>query len=191
VDYGERDSVSSTWIVRDASGNEYKPDDYLETFSVFVKENPEKIVAISILLDRPQEWSTDALEELKKKLESSQQRFTLENLQRAHAIKYSKALVDIISMIKHAASEEEALLTAEERVSNAFTRVTMGKSFTTDQLLWLERIKAHLIANLSIDKEDFDYIPVFADYGGWNKANRVFEGELTTLISEFNRAVAA
>ncbi|MBP1908445.1 type I restriction-modification enzyme R subunit C-terminal domain-containing protein [Methanolobus bombayensis] len=191
VDYGERDAVSSTWIVRDASGNEYKPDDYLEMFSEFVKENPEKISAISILLNRPQEWSTDALEELKKKLESSQQRFTVENLQRAHEVKYSKALVDIISMIKHAASEEEALLTAEERVSNAFSKVTMGKSFTTDQLLWLERIKAHLIANLSIDKEDFDYIPVFADHGGWNRANRVFEGELITLISEFNRAVAA
>jgi type I restriction enzyme R subunit len=191
VDYGERDSVSSTWIVRDASGNEYKPDDYLELFSVFVKENPEKIAAISILLDRPQEWSTDALEELKRKLESSQQRFTVENLQRAHEIKYSKALVDIISMIKHAASEEEALLTAQERVGNAFYKVTEGKSFTADQLLWLDRIRAHLIANLSIDKEDFDYIPVFADYGGWNKANRVFEGQLVTLITEFNRAVAA
>jgi type I restriction enzyme R subunit len=191
VDYGERDSVSSTWIVRDASGNEYKPDDYLELFSVFVKENPEKIAAISILLDRPQEWSTDALEELKRKLESSQQRFTVENLQRAHEIKYSKALVDIISMIKHAASEEEALLTAQERVGNAFYKVTEGKSFTADQLLWLDRIRAHLIANLSIDKEDFDYIPVFADYGGWNKANRVFEDQLVTLITEFNRAVAA
>nr|WP_321498657.1 DEAD/DEAH box helicase family protein [uncultured Methanolobus sp.] len=191
VDYGTSDEVSSTWIVRDASGNEYKPDDYLELFSGFVKENPEKIAAISILLDRPQEWSTDALEELKQKLESSQQRFTVENLQRAHAIKYNKALVDIISMIKHAAHEEEALFTAEERVSNAFAKVTTGKSFTVDQFLWLERIKSHLIANLSIDKEDFDSIPVFVDYGGWTKANRVFENELVNLMSDFNRAVAA
>ena len=67
----------------------------------------------------------------------------------------------------------------------------MGKDFTSDQRLWLDRIRSHLIANLSIDKEDFEYIPVFSDYGGWNKANRVFEGKLSTLISEFNRAVAA
>ena len=106
-------------------------------------------------------------------------------------MKYNKALVDIISMIKHAAREEESLLTAEERVSRAFEKVTMGKSFTSDQQLWLERIKSHLVANLSIDKEDFDYIPVFADYGGWNKANRVFAGTLPDLISEFNSAVAA
>lgn len=191
VDYAVRDTVSSTWIVKDAAGNEYKPDDYLTLFSSFVKENSEKIVAISILLDRPQEWNTDALGELKEKLESSQQRFTVENLQRAHKEKYNKALVDIISMIKHAAHEEESLLTAEERVSLAFGRVTKGKEFTQEQLLWLGRIKSHLISNLSIDKEDFEYIPVFSDYGGWNKANRVFEGQLSTLISEFNRAVAA
>ncbi len=191
VDYAIRDVVSSTWIVRDAAGKEYKPDDYLSIFSDFVKENSEKIAAIGILLDRPQEWNTDALGELKEKLESSQQRFTIENLQRAHKEKYNKALVDIISMIKHAAREEESLLTAEERVSLAFDRVTVGKDFTSDQRLWLDRIRSHLIANLSIDKEDFEYIPVFSDYGGWNKANRVFEGKLSTLISEFNRAVAA
>jgi type I restriction enzyme R subunit len=191
VDYAIRDVVSSTWIVRDAAGKEYKPDDYLSIFSEFVKENSEKIAAIGILLDRPQEWNTDALGELKEKLESSQQRFTIENLQRAHKEKYNKALVDIISMIKHAAREEESLLTAEERVSLAFDRVTVGKDFTPDQRLWFDRIRSHLIANLSIDKEDFEYIPVFSDYGGWNKANRVFEGKLSTLISEFNRAVAA
>lgn len=191
VDYAIRDVVSSTWMVRDTAGKEYKPDDYLSIFSDFVRENSEKIAAIGILLDRPQDWNTDALGELKEKLESSQQRFTIENLQRAHKEKYNKALVDIISMIKHAAREEESLLTAEERVSLAFDRVSMGKDFTPDQRLWLDRIRSHLIANLSIDKEDFEYIPVFSDYGGWNKANRVFEGKLSTLISEFNRAVAA
>jgi type I restriction enzyme R subunit len=191
VDYAIRDVVSSTWIVRDAAGNEYKPKDYLSIFSEFVKENSEKIAAISILLDRPHDWNTEALGDLKEKLESSQQRFTIENLQRAHKVSYNKALVDIISMIKHAAREEESLLTAEERVNLAFDRVTVGKHFTPDQHLWLDRIRSHLIANLSIDKEDFEYIPVFSDYGGWNKANRVFEGQLSTLISEFNRAVAA
>jgi type I restriction enzyme R subunit len=191
VDYETEDEVSSTWVIRDAAGNEYKPADYLDLFSEYVKENSEKITAISILLDRPQDWSTDALGELKEKLESSQQRFTLENLQRAHNVKYNKALVDIISMIKHASNEEESLLTSEERINLAFDRVVGVKYFSPTQHLWLERIKSHLIANLSIDKEDFDYIPVFADYGGWNRANGIFDGELPNLIIEFNQAVAA
>ena len=32
--------------------------------------------------------------------------------------------------------------------------------------------------NLSIDRDDFDDVPVFADRGGWGRANRVFDGEL-------------
>lgn len=191
MDNVTQDEVSSTWLVRDAAGNEYKPSDYLNIFSEFVKDNSEKIAAINILLDRPQDWGTDALGELKEILESSQQRFTIENLQRAHKVTYNKALVDIISMIKHAAREEESLLTSKERVNRAFNRVMGGNSFTVDQHLWLDRIRSHLVANLSIDKEDFDSIPVFADYGGWNRANRAFEGELPNLISEFNKAVAA
>jgi len=191
VDYETQDTVSSTWAIRDTAGNELRPDDYLILFSNFVKDNPERIAAISILLDRPQDWSTDALGELKEKLQSSQQRFTIENLQRAHEVRYNKALVDIISMIKHAAHEEESLLTSEERVERAFDQVMEGKYFSPAQHLWLDRIKSHLIANLSIDKEDFDYIPVFADYGGWNRANGIFEGELPNLIIEFNQAVAA
>ncbi len=191
VDYTTQDTVSSTWVVRDASGNELKPADYLAQFSQFVKENPEKIAAIGILLDRPQEWGTDALSELKQKLETTQQRFTPENLQRAYSVQYRKALVDIISIVKHAARSEEELFTADERVARAFEKVTAGKTFTAEQQIWLDRIRAHLTANLSIDKEDFDIIPVFADHGGWRPADRIFAHELTGLLKEFNEAVAA
>lgn len=190
VDYSTQDEVSSTWVVRDFDGNEYKPSDYLTEFSKFVKENPEKIEAISILLDRPKDWSTDAIGELKHKLAATSQRFTIENLERAHKVQYHKALVDIISMVKHAAREENELLTAEERIIRACEKVTEGKSFTPEQKEWLRRIRAHLIENLSIDKEDFEMIPVFADHGGWGRANKVFDNRLSALIQEFNEAIA-
>ena len=190
VDYGTQDEVSSTWVVRDIHGNEYKPADYLTQFSTFVRENPEQIEAIRILLDRPQEWGTDALAELKHKLAATPQRFTMENLERAHKVQYHKALVDIISMVKHAAAEESELLTAEERIRRACDAVTAGQEFTPEQKVWLKRIRAHLIENLSIDQEDFDIIPVFADHGGWGRANRTFNNELSVLIQKFNEAVA-
>ncbi|MDN7026098.1 DEAD/DEAH box helicase [Methanoculleus sp. FWC-SCC1] len=190
IDYGTQDEVTSTWLVRDAAGEEYKPADYLTQFSRFVRENPEKIEAIRILLDRPQEWGTDALSELKQKLAVTPQRFTPENLERAHRVQYHKALVDIISMVKHAAREENELLTAEERILLACEKVTAGKTFTAEQKDWLKRIRAHLIENLSIDKEDFETIPIFTDHGGWGRANRVFNNQLSALIQEFNEAVA-
>lgn len=191
VDYHTQDEVASTWVVRDSAGQEYRPADYLTLFARFVRENPEEIEAIEILLDRPREWSTDALAELKQKLTATPQRFTIENLQRAHQVHYHKALVDIISMVKHAAREDEELLTAEERVDRAFAAIIDGKIFTDEQSAWLEKIRVHLIQNLSIDEEDFEVIPIFADRGGWGRANRVFDNRLSGLLQELNEAIAA
>jgi type I restriction enzyme R subunit len=191
IDTTTIDTVTSKWLVRDAAGQEYKPEDYLSAFSRFVKENPDHIEAIGILLNRPQEWGTDAIAELKTKLAATPMRFTMDNLQKAHQVRYHKALVDIISMVKHAAREEEALFTAEERVARAFDHVTRGKTFTPEQQAWLGRIREHLTANLSINQEDFEVIPIFIDHGGLRKVSQIFGPQLPTLIQELNEAVAA
>lgn len=189
--YETEDQVSSAWLVRGLDGKEYKPEDYLVAFARFVKENPAKVEAIEILLDRPQEWSTEALEELMKKLSSTSERFTVENLQKAHQVQYHKALVDIISMVKHAAREQEPLYTAAERVRNAFDRLTRGKQFTDEQSQWLQRIREHLVANLTIDKDDFEVVPIFTHFGGWGRANRIFNNQLDDIIRDLNEAIAA
>jgi type I restriction enzyme R subunit len=185
------DEVSSAWIIRDGLGNEYKPEDYLEQFAHFVRDNADQIDAISILLSRPQDWGTDALAELRDRLIAAPQHFTIDNLQRAHASHYNKALVEVISMVKHAAREQEPLLTAQERVERAMAALTSDRQFTAEQQGWLDRIRAHLIENLTIDVDDFDVVPVFYDAGGWGKANKVFGGELPDLLKEINRAIAA
>ncbi len=186
----QEDTVSSTWLVREG-GVEYKPEDYLALFARFVKENAAHIEAIQILLDKPAYWNTEALKELRAKLLTGSPRFTMENLQRAHQLRYDKALVDIISMVKHAASEQNPLLTAEERATNAIARISHGRSFTPEQQQWLDRIRLHLIENLSIDEEDFEIMPTLEGAGGWGKANRVFEGKLRELLSQLNEALAA
>jgi type I restriction enzyme R subunit len=185
------DAVSSEYLIRDGLGNEHKPEDYLEAFAHFVRENPAKVHAIQILLDRPQEWGTKALDELRKKLASTPERFTVDLLQRAHQLRYDKALVDIISMVKHAARDQEPLLTAEERVEKAFQKLTVDKHFTPEQQQWLGRIRRHLVANLSIEQEDFESIPVLAEPGGWKPANLAFDGNLDRFIRFLNEAVAA
>ena len=185
------DTVSSTWLIRGEDGQEYKPEDYLSAFARFVKENPAQIEAIRILLDRPQQWGTDALSELRTKLAATKERFTVDNLQKVHAAAYGKSLVDIISMVKHAAKDEEVLLTAAERVDRALWRMAQGQTFNEEQQLWLDRIRAHLIENLSIDREDFDVIPIFSREGGWGKADKVFKGELLDLIRNLNNHMAA
>lgn len=185
-----KDEVSSSWLVRGSDGKEYKPEDYLTAFARFVEQNPDHIEAIRILQKSPGEWSAHVLSELVEKLKTTPQRFTVENLQRAHQVQYQKALADIISMVKHAANHANPLLTAQERVEQAFARVTDGKTFTAEQTHWLDRIKDHLVQNLSIDEDDFESLPVFARLGGWKKANASFSGKLPELIKSFNEAIA-
>jgi len=191
IAYETEDEVSSEWLVRGLDGKEYKPEDYLAAFARFVKENPAQVEAIEILLDRPQEWGTEALGELRQKLSATTERFTVDNLEKAHRVRYDKALVDIISMVKHAAREQEPLYTAPERVQRAFANVTTGKQFTDEQQKWLERIREHLIVNLSIDKGDFEVIQVFTRFGGWGRANRTFNNQLDNILHDLNEAIAA
>ena len=191
VAYDAEDEVSSKWLLKNGDGVPVKPEDYLEAFERFVRDNAEKVDAIEILLDRPQEWSTDALGELRRKLATAREHFTMDSLQKVHEYRYNKALVDIISMVKHAAREEAPLLTATERVDNAIARVTAGQRFSREQQQWLDRIRQHLIENLTIDAADFDTIPIFEYEGGWARADRAFNGKLKGLLRQINAAMAA
>jgi type I restriction enzyme R subunit len=185
------DTVESEWLIKGAAGREYKPDDYLKAFESFVRDNSAEIEAISILLSRPQAWGSEALRELRETLRQAPEHFTEQNLERAFQVARHKALVDIISMVKWAASEASPLYTAEERVNQAVERVTANKELTEEQAKWIEHIRQHLVANLSIDREDFDAIPVLSARGGWRKANRVFGGELADMLADLNRELVA
>ncbi|HEU4406239.1 MAG TPA: type I restriction-modification enzyme R subunit C-terminal domain-containing protein [Polyangiaceae bacterium] len=189
--HGVIDDVSSALFVRDVHGNQYKPDDYLDAFADFVRENAAHIEAIRILLDRPRDWSAQALAELRAKLASSPYLFTPEKLQKAHEQRYHRALVDIISMVKHAADDAQPLLTAAERVERAFDRVAAGQTFTPEQQKWLDRIREHLRENLSIERDDFDVIPVLTRGGGWPAVRKVFGDRLDGLLHDLNEALAA
>jgi type I restriction enzyme R subunit len=190
VSHTTQDNVSSEWLVKGLDGKEYKPEDYIVAFSEFVKSHEVDIEAIGILLKHPQDWNPEVLNTLRDKLATAPQRFTVENLQKAHEIREKKPLADIISMVKHAANQQNPLLNAAERVNRVIAEITAAQSFTKEQAQWLERIRIHLQENLSIDQEDFESQPVFSDFGGWGRASKIFQGHLPELIRELNRAIA-
>jgi type I restriction enzyme R subunit len=182
---GAEDTVSSEFLLRTSDGRDLKPEDYLIAFERFVKDNPEHIEAINILLNRPRDFRTEQLRELRVKLGSRPERFTEQNLRRV----YHRELADIISMVRHAALNEP-LLDAPERVDRALLQIREGKKFTVEQEKWLQFIRDHLVENLVVEEEDFRLIP-FSRYGGWNKANTVFDGKLKKLLEEINVAMTS
>ncbi|AJZ76192.1 restriction endonuclease subunit R [Candidatus Nitrosotenuis cloacae] len=179
----KEDVAVSEYIFRGTDGTEYKPADYIITFEKFVRKNPDKIEALKILLEKPSQFTTKELSDLRKKLSSRPERFTEDNLRKA----YHSELADIITIIRHAA-EGDPLMTAEEHVERALVVVTKGKKFTQEQQKWLTLIRDHLIKNLVIEQQDFNTIP-FSRYGSWKKADVVFEGKLPKLLTEINTAM--
>jgi len=187
IGYDVVDEVSSEWVFR-AGDETIKPEDYLVIFERFVRDNPEQIEAIEILLSRPKDWQTTALLELREKLVKN--KFKEADLEKAHRIVYNKALADIISMVKHAMKDGEPIYTATERVELAMREFMRGQDFTPEQVKWLELIRNHLIENLTIDAEDFEFMPVFTREGGKSKAKKVF-GDLSALIDRLNELIAS
>jgi type I restriction enzyme R subunit len=186
IGYEVQDSVSSRKMER--FGKYETAESYLDAFSLFVKENADKVDALSILLKRPRDWRPKALEELRQAL--SQNQFDERMLQEAHKVASHKALADVISIVKHAAKAQEPVLTAEERVSRAMEKLAAQHKFTNEQMQWLTLVREQLIKNLTIDEEDFDNTPLLQGRGGAAKAKRVF-GELNLLVANLNEVLAS
>jgi type I restriction enzyme R subunit len=187
VAYPVEDTVTSAVVWKE----KVRPEDYLAAFARFVRERKSDIEAMQILLERPRDWSPRSLKEVRYSLAGSPDNFTEESLRRAHERCYHKAMVDIISMVKHAAREEEPLLTAEERVDRAMQTLHRGRQFTHEQEQWLEYIRRHMAVNLSIDRNDLDTLPIFVQRGGLGRAGRIFGPALDDLLRQVNEAVAA
>lgn len=188
VGYEVQDSVSSE-IMFERGNSLLKPEDYLRAFSQFVKQNETAIEAISILLNKPKNWNTAVLNELKRKLRENT--FTEPDLQQAHKSVYKKDMVDIISMIKHAAKENEPLLSVEERVDKAIKQVIQKHQLNYEQHKWMGYIKEHLKQNMTLDENDLKELPVFADRGGLKKFKQVFAEGYRSIIQDINIEIAA
>jgi type I restriction enzyme R subunit len=104
-------------------------------------------------------------------------------------------LTNLVSLVRFALEQENELAPYPETVAERF-RVWLaqqeqtGKSFTPEQLAWLERIRDHVATSLSISADDFEFEP-FVDRGGYGRAAMAFGGQLPQLLLELNEALAA
>ncbi len=94
-------------------------------------------------------------------------------------------------MVKHAADQQEPLLTAEQRVTKALEELEAFYAFKPDQQKWLTFIAEHLKTNLSISEEDLESQPVFTDRGGLARARKLFGNELRGVIDRLNYTLVA
>ncbi len=106
-----------------------------------------------------------------------------------------KVLADIVSLVRFALHQEGELAPYRDKVSQRFaawlsTQESNGHKFNPEQRQWLEAIRDHIAESLTIESDDFEYVP-FAQRGGLGKAMNLFGKDLQSILNELNEALAA
>lgn len=158
--------------VKRGYGNANKPEDYLQSFGQFIKENMNLIPAIQVVCTRPKELTRDQLRELRIALD--QKGFTEKSLQTAwRDVKNEDIAADIISFIRQQALGDP-LMDHEERIKRAMKKIYAMKAWPSVQKGWLERIEKQLLKESVLDPDPqkaFEVEP-FKSRGGYNNSTR-------------------
>jgi type I restriction enzyme R subunit len=102
-------------------------------------------------------------------------------------------LTDLVSLIRFALQQQDDLHPFKQDVEARFAawmsaQEKNGKRFTEEQQHWLEAVRDHIAASLTIEPEDFDYEP-FVQRGGLGRAMQVFGPQFQPLLSELNEVL--
>ncbi len=163
-----------------------KPEDFLNEFKTFVVDNINRIPALALVCQRPRELTRQGLRELKMALD--EQGFTATNLRIAWREWTNEDIAaDIISFVRRQALGDP-LVSHEERMKQAMKKVYGLKAWTKMQRQWLERIEKQLITETVIEHDDFDK-GAFMTHGGFDRINKIFEGQLNTVLDAINGAL--
>jgi len=164
-------------------GNAEKPEDYIEGFRKFIEENVNKIAALNVICNKPQELDRKSLKELKLLLD--EKGFTEVALNTAwKSTKNVDIAADIIAYIRTLSIGVD-LITPQERVKNAILKIKSGRTWNVHQLKWIDRFEKQLVAETVLTRKDLDLKP-FLDEGGFTRINKIFNNELEDLIIELN-----
>ena len=163
-------------------GNFDKPEDYLDSFSEYLKNNMNEITALKIICTKPRELTRKDLKDLKLILD--REGFDENKLNSAISnLTNEEISSDIISIIRRYAIGSP-LLNIEDRVKDAVKKLEKKYKFSKIQLKWLERIENYLIKELVFDLDVFESDTRFKREGGFNKINKAFNNELENIIIE-------
>lgn len=164
-------------------GSAAKPEDFLESFTAFVRENINTIAALKVVVQRPRDLTRADLKELRLALDSKG--FSDANLRRAWAdARNEEIAASVIGFIRQAALGD-ALIPYEDRVRDAMRAIMVSRAWTDPQKRWLKRIGEQIEKEIVVDRAAIDKEPFIAD-GGFNRLNKVFGGELESILAGIN-----
>lgn len=174
-------------VTRGFGANATQPEDYLAQFKKFIESKSNDIPAIVAVVTRPQSLSRQQLRELQYELDKAG--FSETSLATAHkAITNQEIAARIIGYIRQAALGDP-LKPYGQRVDEALQTMLASRQWTNPQRDWLKKLAAQTKANLIVDRVAIEKDMVFTQQGGFNRANKLFEGHLQQILETFNDAI--
>lgn len=162
------------------------PEDYIESFNKFIKENVNEIPALQIVATRPKDLTYDELKKIKLELEKKG--FKENDLQTAWKnANQVQTTADIISFIRQAAVGSE-LVDHNVRIHNAMQKVYGMADWNMVQKSWLKKIENQLLSStvLGPNAETAFSSTYFKRQGGCKQMRKIFSDNADQIIYVLN-----
>ncbi len=167
-------------------GQASRPEDYLDAFRNYIAEHLNELPALLVVTQRPRDLTRAQLRELRLALDLAG--FTEANLRTAwRETTNQDVAASIIGYIRHVACGQP-LTSHSERVQAAMQTILASRPWTDPQRKWLERIGKQLEQEIVVDRDALD-AGQFKELGGFARLNKVFKGELETILHDIADAM--
>ncbi|TXR54504.1 type I restriction-modification system endonuclease [Reinekea thalattae] len=166
-------------------GNHAKPEDYLDSFNDFIKEQLNQSAALTVVVTKPRNLTREQLKEIKLLLDSAG--YNEPTLQTAVREQTNQDIAaSIIGHIRQAALGEP-LVPFEQRIAQAMQRIYQSQRWTPNQRNWLGRLAKQLVHEIIIDRDFVN--DRFSEKGGAKQLDKILNNQLDTLLEELSEAV--
>jgi len=178
----------------------------VESFEKYLEDNRDEIDALQFFYSVPhaERLRYEDIKALSRAIHEPPRSWTPEVLWRAYetldrdrvrGASAQRLLTDVVSLVRYALHQDDELVPYAEVVKERFAawmaqQEQRGRTFTGDQVQWLEMMRDHVATSLEIDLEDFDFDP-FAQQGGLGRARKVFGADLGAILREMNEVLVA
>lgn len=164
-------------------GEATKPEDFLDGFTTFVRNNINTIAALNLVVQRPRDLTRADLKALRTALDLKG--YSEANLRSAWKdAKNEDIAASVIGFVRQAALGDP-LIPYGDRVRAAMRRLLASRKWTDPQRQWLQRIGDQIEKEIIVDRDAMDD-GQFAVNGGFARINKVFGGELEAVLSGIN-----
>ena len=173
----------------------------------FLEAHKDTLVALQIFYGRPyaqRRLTYEGLEDLRDAMRRPPWLLEPINIWRAYKRlddarvrgNSTRILTDIVMLVRYALGLDEVLEPLPSKIAGKFNlwlgrEQRAGRTYTDEQLAWLNAIRDHLAVNAEVTMRDLQDVAAFGDKGGVVRAQVLFGARLNEILHDLSDALVA